>query len=118
MKAPSKDDFLCEFGLAPCKEDHDLALLEYIFESRDGAIKIFFSFSLVYKSFQVIIEANSICVMTASSECIEEIKICNTAIGGEKCIKLIGCYKGAIGEGRITIDGVSGPCFVWGLLES
>ncbi|MCC8395607.1 hypothetical protein LJ656_23790 [Paraburkholderia sp. MMS20-SJTR3] len=99
MDFPTTDYILAEFGIEPVEQEAEIALSSYCVISKEGDLKLNFSFSEVFRSFQVRLCIDGREIMDFTSENVHRIEI----------------YRDNIGEGIraiFEIQGVKAECVV------
>ncbi|MFJ4346686.1 hypothetical protein [Pseudomonas sp. NPDC089401] len=102
MEFPSENDFLQEFGIEPIEVDPSLALCRYVMKSRSGDLELDFSFSVVMKSFQVVLRLAMQELAVFSSESVKSIEVVRD--GSEAGIRVVFDICDSISEARIAFE--------------
>jgi hypothetical protein len=75
MDFPSTTDFLATFGIEPAEVDPGLAYCRYVRRSADGELELDFSYSMVARSFQVMLKHRGNELAIISSERVRRVQI-------------------------------------------
>ena len=75
MEFPSTNDFLERFGIEPVEIDPSSGLFRYITKSPRSELKVDFSFSVVMRSFQLVLRLDEQELAIISSESVRSIEL-------------------------------------------
>lgn len=102
MLYPSSYDFLEAFGLVPVEVDLSIGLYRYIQQANNTALEIDISFSVMMKSFQIVLRLSGQEISMISSEGVESIKIVKDNLGEGLHVVFEVCD--ITSEARVTLE--------------
>ena len=115
MDIPTTNDFLLEFGIEPVEVDPTLGLSRYIFTSLSDGLQLDISFSLIMRSFQVILkDKNGKNLVVVSSEKLLSIRLIREGLLAK--INVVFDLKGLNSELCVTVE--PELSFHWWLIEN